>query len=64
MRAHAPIDPSRTPRAIDATPSSGPNRGETWLGIYEVMGDLYKIAFAPPGKTHPTRVDFIDFWSK
>jgi uncharacterized protein (TIGR03067 family) len=49
------IDPSRTPRAIDATPSSGPNRGETWLGIYEVMGDLYKIAFAPPGRARPTR---------
>ena len=49
------IDPSRTPRTIDATPSSGPNRGETWLGIYEVMGDLYKIAFAPPGRARPTR---------
>ena len=49
------IDPSRTPRAIGATPSSGPNKGETWLGIYEVMGDLYKVAFAPPGKARPTR---------
>lgn len=49
------IDPSRTPRAIDATPSSGPNKGETWLGIYEIAGDLYKVAFAPPGKARPTR---------
>jgi uncharacterized protein (TIGR03067 family) len=49
------IDPSRTPRAIDATPSSGPNKGETWLGIYEITGDLYKVAFAPPGKARPTR---------
>jgi uncharacterized protein (TIGR03067 family) len=49
------IDSSRRPKTIDATPSSGPNRDATWLGIYEVMGDLYKIAFAPPGKARPTR---------
>jgi uncharacterized protein (TIGR03067 family) len=49
------IDPSRTPRAIDATPSSGSNKGKTWLGIYEIAGDLYKVAFAPPGEARPTR---------
>jgi uncharacterized protein (TIGR03067 family) len=49
------IDPSRTPRAIDATPASGPNKGETWRGIYEIAGDLYKVAFDPPGKVRPTR---------
>ncbi len=48
------IDPSRTPRGIDATPSSGPNKGKTWLGIYAITGDLYKVAFAPPGKARPT----------
>src|SRR5207237_408376 len=35
--------------------SSGPHKGETWLGIYEIAGDLYKVAFAPPGKARPTR---------
>jgi uncharacterized protein (TIGR03067 family) len=25
------------------------------LGIYDVIGDLYKIAFAPPGRARPTR---------
>jgi uncharacterized protein (TIGR03067 family) len=49
------IDPSRTPGAIDATPSAGPTKGETWMGIYEIAGDLYKVAFAPPGKVRPTR---------
>jgi uncharacterized protein (TIGR03067 family) len=49
------IDPSRTPKAIDATPDSGPHKGETWLGIYEIAGDLYKIGFAPPDKPRPTR---------
>jgi uncharacterized protein (TIGR03067 family) len=49
------IDPSRTPKAIDSTPSSGPRKGETWLGIYEVDGDLYKANFAPPGKPRPGR---------
>jgi uncharacterized protein (TIGR03067 family) len=49
------IDPSRTPKAIDSTPSSGPRKGETWLGIYEIDGDLYRASFAPPGKPRPGR---------
>jgi uncharacterized protein (TIGR03067 family) len=49
------IDPSRTPKAIDSTPSSGTRKGETWLGIYEIDGDLYKASFAPPGKPRPSR---------
>jgi uncharacterized protein (TIGR03067 family) len=49
------IDPSRTPKAIDATPDSGPHKGETRLGIYEIEGDLYRVGFAPPGKPRPTR---------
>jgi uncharacterized protein (TIGR03067 family) len=49
------VDPSRTPKTIDATPSSGPNKGQTWLGIYVIVGDLYKVAFAPPGKARPTQ---------
>lgn len=49
------IDPSQTPKAIDATPASGPHKGETWLGIYEIEGDLYKVGFAPSGKPRPTQ---------
>src|SRR4051812_12476997 len=37
------VDPGRTPKAIDATPDSGPNKGETRLGIYELEGNLYRV---------------------
>jgi uncharacterized protein (TIGR03067 family) len=49
------VDPSQTPKAIDATPAAGPHKGETWLGIYAIEGDLYKVGFAPPGQARPTR---------
>jgi uncharacterized protein (TIGR03067 family) len=49
------VDPARSPKGIDATPSAGPHKGETWLGIYEVDGDFYKVALAAPGKPRPSR---------
>lgn len=49
------IDPAQTPKAIDATPASGPDVGEIWLGIFEIDGDLYHVCFAPPGKPRPLR---------
>jgi uncharacterized protein (TIGR03067 family) len=49
------IDPSRRPKEIDATPSSGPEQGQTSRGIYRIEGDRYEVCFAPPGKPRPTR---------
>jgi uncharacterized protein (TIGR03067 family) len=49
------IDPSKTPKAVDATQTSeGENKGKTTLSIYEVEGDTFKICSAEPGKDRPT----------
>jgi uncharacterized protein (TIGR03067 family) len=48
------LDPSKSPRTIDATRTAGPDKGKTILGIYELTDDTYKVCFAPPGKDRPT----------
>jgi len=48
------LDPTKTPRTIDAVRSSGPDKGKTILGIYELTDDTFKVCFAPPGKDRPT----------
>jgi len=48
------LDPSKKPRTIDATRSTGPDKGKTMLGIYELTEDTFKVCFAPPGKDRPT----------
>jgi uncharacterized protein (TIGR03067 family) len=47
------IDPSKKPKEIDSTTGSGPDKGKTWQGIYELDGDTHKVCFAPPGKDRP-----------
>src|SRR5262245_43423151 len=47
------IDPSKKPKEMDATTGSGPDKGKTWQGMYELDGDMYKVCFAPPGKDRP-----------
>jgi uncharacterized protein (TIGR03067 family) len=49
------IDPTRSPKAIDVTPASGPDAGRTWLGIYEIDGDLYNVCLVPPGEARPVQ---------
>lgn len=48
------LDPSKSPKTIDATDVEGPFKGKTVLGIYEVTGKTFKVCFAPPGKDRPT----------
>jgi uncharacterized protein (TIGR03067 family) len=48
------IDPTKTPKTIDFTPTEGPNKDKTSLGIYELSGDTRKLCYAPPGKDRPT----------
>lgn len=48
------IDPSKKPKEMNATTGSGPDKGKTWHGIYELDADMYKVCFAPPGKDRPT----------
>jgi uncharacterized protein (TIGR03067 family) len=47
------LDPSRTPKEIDETATAGPNKGKTFLAIYEIKDDRHRICFAAPGQRRP-----------
>ena len=49
------LDPTKEPKTIDIKDASGPNKDKTCLGIYELKGDEFRVAFAPPGKPRPTK---------
>ena len=52
------IDPSKTPKQVDSTSFSGPEKGQVSLGIYEVLDAKNKRAcWAKPGKPRPTSFD-------
>lgn len=48
------LDPSKSPKAIDATIVEGPNKGAVMLGIYEISADTLKVCFDESGKKRPT----------
>lgn len=51
------LDASKSPKLLDATPSTGPDKGQTWLGIYTVDETSHAACLAPPGKSRPTKFD-------
>lgn len=61
------VDPTKTPKEIDATDSEG----KTILGIYKFEKEQLTVCFAPPGKERPKEFsvkagtgDFIHVWKK
>ena len=48
------LDPSKTPKHIDAVRSAGPHEGDVLKGIYTLEDDTYKVCFGAPGKGRPT----------
>jgi uncharacterized protein (TIGR03067 family) len=48
------LDPTKTPKTIDAVRTEGPDKDKPLLGIYELSDDMYKVCFAAPGKERPT----------
>ncbi len=48
------VDGAKDPKTIDITDAVGPNKDKTCLGIYELKGDVFRVAFAVPGKPRPT----------
>lgn len=48
------LDPAKKPKEIDETATAGPNKGKTFLAIYEIDEEHHKICFASPGKKRPT----------
>jgi len=49
------LDPKQDPKTIDITESTGPNKGKTCLGIYDLQGDVFRVVFAPSGQPRPTK---------
>jgi uncharacterized protein (TIGR03067 family) len=48
------LNPTKTPKEIDATDSDGPNKGKTILGIYTLQKGVFTVYFAPTGSARPT----------
>jgi uncharacterized protein (TIGR03067 family) len=48
------IDPTKKPKTVDSVQGTGPDKGKTFLGIYEIIDDNHKRAcWAPAGKPRP-----------
>ena len=47
------LDPTKTPKAIDETITTGPNKGKVFSAIYEIDDDQHKICFGAAGKERP-----------
>ena len=48
------LDPSKKPKEVDETISTGPNKGKVFSAIYEIDDEHHKICFAAAGKERPT----------
>ena len=48
------LDPTKSPKEIDEAITTGPNKGKTFLAIYEIDDEHHKICFAAAGKVRPT----------
>ena len=44
-------------KTIDITDESGSHQGQTCLGIYELNGDEFRVVFASPGGTRPSKFE-------
>ena len=51
----AVLDPTRKPKTIDMTPTTGRMKGQVLQGIYELDGDDYRLCYAPAGKGRPEK---------
>jgi uncharacterized protein (TIGR03067 family) len=47
------LDPSKKPRSLDITGTEGPNKGRTFLAIYEKTDDTLRICYDLSGKGRP-----------
>ena len=48
------IDPAAKPKTMDIVGTEGPNKGKTFLAIYELNGDTLRICYDLTGKARPT----------
>ncbi len=47
------LDATQQPKTLDMTPTTGPDKGKSILGIYELDGDTLKICAAKPETARP-----------
>ena len=47
-------DSSKLPCTLDITGTKGPNKGKTFLAIYELKGDELRVCYDLSGKSRPT----------
>ena len=57
VEGKAHIDPTRTPKTIDMTPTTGRSKDLPLLGIYELNGDEYRICYSQTGKARPAKFE-------
>jgi uncharacterized protein (TIGR03067 family) len=48
------IDPSKKPKTMDIMGADGPNKGKTFLCIYELNGDTLRVCYDLSGKARPS----------
>jgi uncharacterized protein (TIGR03067 family) len=48
------IDPAAKPKTMDIIGADGPNKGKTFLAIYELNGDTLRVCYDLTGKARPT----------
>lgn len=48
------LDPKAKPKTMDIFGTEGPNKGKTFLCIYEIDGDMLKVCYALDGTKRPT----------
>jgi uncharacterized protein (TIGR03067 family) len=48
------IHPDKKPKEMEITGTNGPNKGKTFLCIYEFSGDKMKVCYDLSGKSRPT----------
>jgi uncharacterized protein (TIGR03067 family) len=51
------LDPSKSPKTIDISRTTGPDKGKKQLGIYELIGNSLKICACEQGHERPTNFD-------
>ncbi|QDT28358.1 TIGR03067 domain-containing protein [Gimesia panareensis] len=54
VRGTTSIDPTLKPKTIDIQPTTGGDKGKTYLGIYDLGESTRKLCFAPAGIERPT----------
>jgi uncharacterized protein (TIGR03067 family) len=47
------IDTSKKPKTMDIIGAEGPNKGKTFLAIYELNGDTLRVCYNLGGKERP-----------